>query len=138
MVAIFKNHKDNAFSFRHASLDKITKEIEILDVKKACQNTDIATNVIKNNSDIFADFFLLSLNNCIASSAFPSNLKNTEITPVHKKVKKNTEFNYRSVSIISSISKTYGNFPKSQIASKRYCQDINLVFEKDTVHNNVC
>ena len=27
------------------------------------------------------------------------------------------------------------SFPKSQITSKRYCQDINLVFEKDTAHN---
>ena len=43
VVAIFENHKDNVFSFRHVSLDEITKEIKRLDVKKACQNTDIAT-----------------------------------------------------------------------------------------------
>ena len=85
VVAIFENHKDSAFSFRHVSLDEITKEIKRLDVKKACQTTDIPTKVIKNNSDIFADFFFFNLNNCIASSVFPSNLKNAEITPVHKK-----------------------------------------------------
>ena len=27
------------------------------------------------------------------------------------------------------------SFPKPQITSKRYCQDVNLVFEKDTAHN---
>ena len=29
-------------------------------MKTACQNTDIATKVIKNNSNIFADFFFLT------------------------------------------------------------------------------
>ena len=27
-------------------------------------------------------------------------------------------------------------FPKSEITSKRYCQDVNFVFRKDTVRNN--
>ena len=68
VVAIFENHRDSAFSFRYVSLDEIIKEIKRLDVKKACQDTDIPVKVIKNNSDIFADFFYLNLNDCIASS----------------------------------------------------------------------
>ena len=140
MVAILENQKDSAFGFGYVSLDEITKEIKRLDAKKFCQDTVIHTKVIKNNSDIFADFFFLNLNNCIASSVFPSNFKNAEITPVYKKDSKNTESNYRLVSILSNISKIYEKctFPKSQITSKRYCQDINLVFKKDTTHYNVC
>ena len=65
--AIFENHKDNTFSFRHVYINEITKEIKRLAVKKACQDTDIATKVIKNNSDIFADFYFLNLKKCIAS-----------------------------------------------------------------------
>ena len=30
VVAIFENYKDNAFSFRHVSLDEITKEMKNL------------------------------------------------------------------------------------------------------------
>ena len=41
--AIFENHKDGAFSFRHASLDEITKELKRSDVKKACHDADIPT-----------------------------------------------------------------------------------------------
>ena len=41
VVTIFENHEDSAFSFTHVSLDEITKEIKRLNVKKACQNTDI-------------------------------------------------------------------------------------------------
>ena len=54
VVAILENHKENVFSFKHVSLDETTKETKRSDVKKACQDTDIATKVIKNNSDIFA------------------------------------------------------------------------------------
>ena len=32
VVAIFENHKDSAFSFRHVSLDETTKEIKRLEV----------------------------------------------------------------------------------------------------------
>ena len=112
-----RRHKDSAFSFRHVSLDEITKEIKRLDAKKACQDTDIPTKVIKNNSDIFADFFFLSLNNCIVSSVFPSNFKNAEITPLHKKDSKNTESNYRPVRILSNISKIYEKCIFSQISN---------------------
>ena len=46
VVAIFEKHKDSGFSFRHVSLDETTKEIKRLDVRKACQDTDIPTKVI--------------------------------------------------------------------------------------------
>ena len=88
VVAIFENYKDNAFSFRHVSLDEITKEMKKFNMT-SCHYTDITTKVIKNNSDIFADFFFLNLSNCIASLVFPSNFKNAEITPVRKKDLKN-------------------------------------------------
>ena len=67
MVAIFENHKDSAFRFRHVSLHEIPKEIKRLDVKKACQDTDIPTKVIKNNRDIYENFFFFNLNNCIGT-----------------------------------------------------------------------
>ena len=85
VVAIFENHENSGFSFRQESLDEITKGIKRLNVKEACQDTNIAIEVIKSNRNIFADFIFLNLNNCITSSVFPSNLENAEITPVLKK-----------------------------------------------------
>ena len=67
MVAIFENHKDNAVSVKHVSFDEITKETKNLHVKKACQDTDIASKVIKNNSDVFVDFFQNNFSNFILS-----------------------------------------------------------------------
>ena len=49
--------------------------MQSLDGKKASQDTNIALKVTKSNNDILADFFFLNLNNCIASSIYPSHLK---------------------------------------------------------------
>ena len=85
-------------------------------MNKSCQDTDITTKVTKNNSNILTDFFFLNLNNCIASSVFPSNLKFAEITPVHKKDSKNILFNYRPITILSNISRIYEKCIFSQIS----------------------
>ena len=53
MVAILESHRDNASSFKHVSLDEITKEITRFHVKK--------TFIAKNNSDIFPDFFFFGI-----------------------------------------------------------------------------
>ena len=45
MVASFKNEAN--FSFTFVTVDDISKEIKRLDIKKATQESDIPTNVIK-------------------------------------------------------------------------------------------
>ena len=45
------------------------------------------------NSDIFADFLYQNVNDAIAKSVFPQNLKNANITPVFKKGHRNSENN---------------------------------------------
>ena len=88
MVAIFQNHKHNAFNFKHVSLDEV-KRSKKLRCEEGFAHTDIATEVIKNNSDIFADFVFLNFSYWIASSVFSTNLKNADITHYAKKIKKN-------------------------------------------------
>ena len=53
---------------------------------KVTQDTDIPTKLIKENSDIFADFIFENLNDSISQSVFPSALKLANITPVHNKI----------------------------------------------------
>ena len=70
-------------------LMKLLKKIKRLDVKKACQDTDVTTKIIKSNGNMFADFLFVDLNNSITSSVFPSNQENAKISPVHRKNSKN-------------------------------------------------
>ena len=92
------------------------KEIKNLPTSKGTQDSDIPTKIIKDNSDIFADFILSSFNTCIANSEFPSSLKIANITPVHKKDSKNLKDNYQPFSILPDISKIYERFMFKQIS----------------------
>ena len=94
-------------SFSQIGHDEIMKELNNLDTNKAIQNTDIPTKLIKENSDIFANFIFENLNNCISHSIFPTSMKNAIITPVHKKGPKTSKDNLRPVSILPNISKIY-------------------------------
>ena len=82
------------FSFSHVDKAEILKEILSLDSSKASQDTDIPTKILKDNADIFSDFFLSGFNNSIATSIFPSSLKQAIIIPVFKKRDKNSKENY--------------------------------------------
>ena len=75
-----------------------------------------ATKVIKNNSDLVVDFIFTNLNDSIAQSTFPSLLKPTNITPVHKKDSKTSKYHYRPVSILSNISKIHKRFMFKQMS----------------------
>ena len=77
-----KCNSDLHFNFSFVEYDEIMK------ANKATQNTDIPTKLIKENSDIFADFIFENLNDCIAKSLFLSSRIDAIITPVHKKVQR--------------------------------------------------
>ena len=69
----------------------------MLQSNKTTQNTDIPTKLVKDNTDIFAEFVFISL------KRFIEKLANT--TPVQKKAWKSSKENYEPVSILPNISK---------------------------------
>ena len=83
---------------------------------KGTQNTDIPTKLIKENSDIFADFTFENLNDCISHSVYPSALKLANITPVHKKDSKSEKDHYQPIGLLPNISKIYEKFLFKQIS----------------------
>ena len=99
--------KNPQFSFRFVDKDKGLKEILNLDASKACQDSEISSRIIKENADIFIDFLHSSFKNSIYQFEFPSILKLENITPAFKKDYRNSEKNYRIVSILSNISKIF-------------------------------
>ena len=98
-------------------LASIEKEIHNLKLNKGSQNSDIRTKIIKENVDIFVDFLCKNVNSSIKSSTFPSFLKLTDVTPLHKKGKKGRKDNYRSVSILLTVSKCFEKCMFSQMSA---------------------
>ena len=108
-------HGNNAkFSFSTVQRTHILNEITQLNSSKGCQRTD--TPIIKQNSNIFVGCILTSFNQSVANSIFPSSLKNADITPVFKKGDRNLKDNYRSVGILSNISKIFQRYMFQQIS----------------------
>ena len=96
-----------SFCFKEVSIKEIQKEILNLNNKKASQNSDIPTKIIKENSDIYGKVLCSFINNSIKSFTFPSCLKEADVTPIHKKDKKDKKENYRPVSILPFLSKIF-------------------------------
>ena len=84
-------------SFGSVTYDDVLKKVNTLDTAKASQHFDIPTEILKQNSDYFAEYFYENINQYILKSIFPSDLKLADVTPVYKKKSKNSKGNYRSV-----------------------------------------
>ena len=57
-----------------------------LEIFEACQDTDIPTEIVKENADIFANVLVSNFNDSLEKSNFPAILKNASVTSVFKKV----------------------------------------------------
>ena len=95
------------FSFEFVNKTKISKEINKLDSKKACQEHDIPVKLIKSNKELFSHFIYHHFNNSLFSSNFSSNLKAADILPTHIKKDQTDIENYRPISILPTLSKIY-------------------------------
>ena len=68
MVSSVEN--EASFSFTCVTIDDISKEIKRLDIKKATQESDIPTKVIKQFPNLFIDFLHKSINSCLTEGTF--------------------------------------------------------------------
>ena len=92
-------------SFRTVSKEDLLYQINSLDPTKATQKSDIPTNIIKKNYDIFSEFLFENFDRIILTSLLPEQSKYADVKPVFKKDCRNDKRNYRRVSILSNISK---------------------------------
>ena len=106
---------NNVFSFRRVTCEEILNEINSLDTSKSTQSEDIPFKIVKDNTDIFANFILQNFNKCIIDGKFPDQLKKADVSPVFKKGNHDDKINYQPVSILLSLSKIYERLIYNQI-----------------------
>ena len=107
IIAIKDKAKNAKFSFEEVDKEKIIKEIRKLNKNKASQDSDIPVSIMIDNADIFGDLIHQSVKNSLLTSHFPNFLKLGDITPLHKKGRKDDKGNYRPVSILPTLSKIF-------------------------------
>ena len=106
----------NTFSFTPVSIEEVKRAIKSLDAKKAAQEKDIHTNILKQNSDFFAFHLQKDINASISTSKFPNDLREADVILVYKKESKLSKENYRPISILPNISKMYERCLYDQIS----------------------
>ena len=92
------------FGFDFTSYEETVKEVNNLKIRKVSQKTDIPVRIIKENIDIVSYFLYHNFNNSLSCSTFPTAMKYSRVTPVHKKNDKTDKENYRPISIPPNLS----------------------------------
>ena len=120
------------FSFEFVDKPKISKEINKLDGKKACQEHDIAVKLIRSNKNLFSHFIYQNFNNSLFSSNFPSNLKAADILSTHTKNDKSDIENYRQLVFFLRFLRSMKDVCMAKCINTltKFFLDINVVFAK--------
>ena len=97
----------NLFSFHAIDRNDMMRELLKTDPKKATTGNSIPSKTLKLSADISADILQNLFNDMLSTCNFPDNIKLADMTPVYKKKDPLKKENYRSVSILSAISRIF-------------------------------
>ena len=137
---IERNVERRNFYFMFAFFTGIEQQLKNLNPKKASQDTNIPTRILKENSDIFAQFVLKNHNEVQTTSIFPNVLRHGTVRPIYKKGTPETKCKTIAqwVSWVTHLN-CMGSFclMKWQLTLTIFCQIINVDSEKDSALNSV-
>ena len=97
MVSSVKN--EASFSFTCVTSDDISKETKRLDIKKATQESDIPTKVIKQFPNLFIDFLHKTFNSCLTEGTFSNDFKKAVVHSFRKKECKTDQLTFCRISL---------------------------------------
>ena len=100
IIAINNQNMDRRFSFEQITKSEIKQKILNLDSSKACKESDLPTQIIKANSDIFTEVIHKELSRGLEVGNFPCTMKLANVTPVYKKSNGLEKGNSRPVNIL--------------------------------------
>lgn len=84
-MAIRNINNNSTFQFSKVTVKDVIKKIRKLSTKKATQNNSIPVMILKENTDIFANYMSDFFSKFIDLGELPTILKNANITPVFNK-----------------------------------------------------
>ena len=107
--------RENNFSFKMVSMDKVKKVVLKLNSKKFSTYDAIPGSILKQTIGVHLKYLTNTINHSLRESTFPDELKQSEVIPVYKKLDPLQKENYRPVSLLPHISKVFEKVIYKQI-----------------------
>ena len=108
-------HKHNIFNFSFITEDIMRTYITKLVSNKAPGYDGIQAKILKLSGPSIAAHLSSIFNECISNCCFPTDMKLSEISPIFKKNDSLSKENYRSVNILTVISKVFERIISDQL-----------------------
>ena len=86
-----------------------------LSSKKATRKGSIPAKILKDRLNVYTKELIIIINNCVKNDLFLNELKLADVSPVFKKDDELNKENYRSVSMLSHMSKVFERIFYKQI-----------------------
>ena len=102
---------------KEVSSEEVKKFIKSLSKKKSDISSCIPVKVLVASVDTYLPIFTDIINSSIRNGTFPEQLKLPEVTPLFKKADPFDKINWRSVSLLSHVSKVYERIIFNQIST---------------------
>lgn len=116
----------NKFEIPYVQVSYVKQKLNSLDVTKATGMDGISAKFLKTASDVICEPICTMINLSVKSGKFPTQLKQTKVTPIYKKGSKSDKNNYRPISVLPLISKIYEKHVSDHL--KSFLETNNLLF----------
>lgn len=121
------NVKTNSFSFTIVTEEEVLKILSSLNISKSTGCDNISAKFVKDGRSIIVSLLAYVINLSLRTGVVPSDFKMARVIPLFKKGNRNTESNYRPVSILPVLSKVFEKIVYIQFYS--YLCDHNLIYK---------
>ena len=106
-----------SLTFQKVTSDAVDREAKDLNLKYATTHKNIPPKLLKSNSDVCVEPLTQIFNDCIDHLSFPSDLKCADVTSLPKNGPSNTRTNFRSISVLPTVSKLFERILDKQIVA---------------------
>ena len=116
-VTLIKQHvyTESRFHFQPVSSDTFQKYMSSISTNKATGPDGINAKFLKISAGCISNQFSKIFNLCISEEQFPDDLKLADISPVFKKEDSLSKKNYRSINVLSVLSKVFERIIADQL-----------------------
>ena len=117
-IMAIKHHQKSIskFEFKHIYPEDVKKKVNALCSSRSTRG-DIPIKILKDYIDVYCTYLTDIFNASINEANFPYEMKLGDISPVFKKMDKQSKSNYRPITVLSALSKVFERLIADQLGT---------------------